>query len=107
MSNTIKASQADFDEKVINSDVPVIVDFYADWCGPCKALAPVLEEIAGEHSGTAKVIKINADADGDLAVKFGVRGLPTLLFFKGGEVKDTLVGNQPKQEILSKLKSLL
>jgi len=107
MSSTQNVGKDDFEAKVINSDKAVIVDFYADWCGPCKALAPTLEEIAAENADNAIVVKVNADTDGDLAAKYGVRGLPTLLFFKGGKVIDTLVGNQPKQEILMKLKTIL
>lgn len=96
-----------FDEKVINSDTPVVVDFWAEWCGPCKALAPVLEEINSEVGEKANVVKVNVDENGDLAQKYGIRGIPTLIFFKGGQAQKTLVGNQPKSEIQASINELL
>lgn len=93
----------DFNEKVLLSNKTVLVDFYADWCGPCKALAPTLNEIATENSETTTIVKVDVDASQDLAAKYGVRGMPTMLIFKDGEIKGTLVGNQPKQAILSGL----
>ncbi len=96
-----------FEEKVINSSTPVLVDFWAEWCGPCKALAPVLEEISQEAGEKAQVVKVNVDENGDLAQKYGIRGIPTLIFFKDGEAKKTLVGNQPKAEIQASLNELI
>lgn len=96
-----------FEDSVINSDKPVIVDFWAEWCGPCKALAPILDEIDNELAGKAKVVKVNVDEAGELAQKYGIRGIPTLIFFKDGEVKSTLVGNQPKAEILKSINELV
>lgn len=107
MSQVIQVDQANFEEKVIKNDKPVVVDFWAEWCGPCKALAPVLDEIATELSSSANVVKINVDENADLAQKYGIRGIPTLIFFKGGEVKSTLVGNQPKTEIVKNLNDLV
>ena len=86
MSNLTSVTSANFDLEVMNSDKPVLVDFWAEWCGPCKALTPVLEEIATEMNGKANVVKVNVDQASDLAQKYGIRGIPTLIFFKNGEV---------------------
>lgn len=107
MSNIIKVDENNFDAEVLNSDKPVLVDFWAEWCGPCKALAPVLDEIATENEGKATIVKVNVDEAGPLAQKYGIRGIPTLIFFKDGEVKGTLVGNQPKSEIVKGLNDLM
>ena len=96
-----------FEEKVIKSDKPELVDFWAEWCGPCKALAPILEEIDGEVAGKAQIVKVNVDENGDLAQKYGIRGIPTLIFFKDGQAQKTLVGNQPKAEIQTSLNELI
>ena len=106
MANLTQATTATFEQLVMKSDKPVLVDFWAEWCGPCRALAPILEEIASETNATANVIKVNVDEAPELASRFGIRGIPTLIFFKGGEVKGTLMGNQPKAEILKQLNSL-
>lgn len=107
MANLTSVTSANFDQEVMNSDKPVLVDFWAEWCGPCKALSPVLDEIATEMSGKANIVKVNVDHASDLAQKFGIRGIPTLIFFKNGEVKSTLVGNQPKAEIVKNINSLI
>ena len=106
MSNAVPVTKESFESEVINSDKPVIVDFWAEWCGPCKALSPILDEVASEVAN-AKVVKVNVDEQGDLAQQYGIRGIPTLIFFKGGEVKSTLVGNQPKAEILKNINDLV
>ena len=89
MSNALSVNKDNFDSEVIKSDKPVIVDFWAEWCGPCKALAPILDEIATEVAG-AKVVKVNVDEASELAQQYGIRGIPTLIFFKDGEVKSKM-----------------
>ena len=106
MSNLTSVTTETFETEVLKSDKAVVVDFWAEWCGPCKALAPVLEEISNEVTDSAKVVKVNVDQAGELAQQYGIRGIPTLIFFKDGEVKSTLVGNQPKAEILKNIKDL-
>ena len=106
MSNLVSVNKDSFESEVLKSSTPVVVDFWAEWCGPCKALAPILDEIATEMGETAKVVKVNVDEAGELAQQYGIRGIPTLIFFKDGEVKSTLVGNQPKAEIVRSLKDI-
>lgn len=103
-ANIGQASDASFDSDVLKGNEPVLVDFWAEWCGPCKALAPKLEEIAGEMTGKAKIVKVDVDANPDTASKYGVRGIPTLVLFKGGKEVGRLVGNQPKDAIVNLLK---
>ena len=99
---TVKVNEANFENEVIKSDKTVLVDFYADWCGPCRMVAPTVEEIADERSGV-KVCKINVDDSPALAVKFGVESIPTLLVFKSGAVSARAIGARPKSAILEML----
>lgn len=95
----IVITKDNFEEEVLNSDIPVLVDFWASWCGPCRMLAPIIEEIAKEYDGKAKVGKVNVDEEEALAIKFGIASIPTVLIFRGGEVTDKLVGYRPKEDI--------
>ncbi|HVK60202.1 MAG TPA: thioredoxin [Bdellovibrionales bacterium] len=99
----IDTTEAAFENDVLKSSEPVLVDFWATWCGPCKALAPKLEEIAGEMAGRARIVKVDVDANGATASKYGVRGIPTLVVFKEGREVGRLVGNQPKDAIVKML----
>ncbi|MCP4199698.1 MAG: thioredoxin [Proteobacteria bacterium] len=96
-----------FEELVAKSDVPVLVDFWAPWCGPCRAVGPVLEEVAGEYAGRAKVVKINVDEQKGVAGAMGVRSIPTIALFQQGEVKDLLVGARPKADFTAVLDKAL
>ena len=106
MTAVNSVNQNDFEEKVLKSSKPVLVDFWAEWCGPCKTLLPVLDEVASELGEEAEIFKVNVDENGDLAQKYGIRGIPTMIFFKDGEAAKTLVGVQPKEEIKKSLEEL-
>lgn len=105
-SNVLNLSDSNFDSEIAKTNLPVLVDFWAPWCGPCVQLSPVIDEIANERVGKAVVAKVNVDENSALAGKFGVNSIPALLFFKGGQPVGKLVGRQPKTEILSKLDSV-
>jgi len=96
-----------FDQEVLKASTIVMVDFWATWCGPCKIVAPVVEELAKEYEGKAKFAKVNTDENSDLATKYNIRGIPTLIFFKDGEVKDQIVGAVPKAQLKSKIDSFI
>ena len=106
MKPTIEINETNFAQEVLQSDQTVLVDFWAEWCGPCKMLAPVLDEIAVEQAGRVKVAKVDVDANPALAARFGIQSIPTLLYFADGEVKDKTVGVVGKRAILSKLEKL-
>ncbi len=106
MKATIEVNEGNFETEVLNSVQPVLVDFWAAWCGPCKMLAPVLEEIAAEKRGQAKIVKVDVDANPVLAARFGVQSIPTLLYFAEGEVRHQTVGVTGKKAIVAKLDSL-
>ena len=95
----VHVTDASFETEVVNAEVPVLVDFWAEWCGPCKMIAPVLNEIADEYAGKIKVCKIDVDANPDVPPKFGIRGIPTLIIFKGGNVEATKVGALSKTQL--------
>jgi len=107
MKSTIEVNETNFETEVLKSNQPVLVDFWAPWCGPCKMIAPVLEEIATEQAGRAKIVKVNLDENPGLAQKYGVQAIPTLLYFAGGEVKEMSVGAGSKRSIIAKLEGLV
>ncbi|GLU47003.1 thioredoxin [Nocardiopsis ansamitocini] len=107
MSNLQEVTDATFDEVVLQNDLPVLVDFWADWCGPCKMLAPVLDQIAEEQEGKLVIVKLNADQNQDTVREYEVMGLPTLNLYKNGEVVKQLVGAKPKRLILQELEEHL
>ena len=102
-----EVSDATFDQEVLKSEQPVLVDFWAVWCGPCKAIAPIVDGLAAAFAGKLKVAKVNVDENGATPSRYGVRGIPSLLFFKGGNVVDQVVGYIPQHEIEEKVKRLL
>ena len=105
MKTTIQVTEQNFEAEVIQTTLPVIVDFYADWCGPCKMIAPALEEIAGDLAGRVKVAKVNVDEQSALAQRYHVQSLPTLLYFQNGEVVNQTIGATSKKNIIAKLNS--
>lgn len=102
----ITGTDANFQEEVLQSDLPVLVDFWAAWCGPCRVIAPTIEELASEYEGRAKVVKLDVDANPQTAMAFNIRSIPTLLLFKGGRPVDQLVGVVPKPMLAQKLDAL-
>ena len=99
----VTLSTANFEQEVVKSPQPVLVDFWAEWCGPCKMIAPILDQLAEEKAGQVKIAKVNVDNDQELATRFGIRSIPTLMLFKGGQVKETMVGMTGKKDLEKKL----
>ena len=97
--NVSDVGDSDFESQVLNSDIPVLVDFWAPWCGPCKSIAPVIEELANEFGGKVKFVKLNVDDNPKTPTDYGVRGIPNLILFRGGEVVEQIVGAVPKEQL--------
>ena len=107
MSKVMEIGDADFEKEVLKSDVPVLVDFWAPWCGPCKTIAPVVEELAGTYGARLKVVKVNVDHNKEAAMRYNVRGIPNLILFKGGESQEQIVGAVAKQELINAIEKLV
>ncbi len=107
MKYTVEGTDLNFDIEVLKSDVPVLVDFWAPWCGPCKLVAPVVEQLAEEYQGKLKVVKLNTDDNQQVAIKYGIRSIPTLGIFNNGQIVDGIIGAVPKHMIENKIKPLV
>jgi thioredoxin 1 len=105
-SSVIKLDESNFDRELTQDDKPVVVDFWAEWCGPCKMIAPVLDEIAREKAGAVKVAKVNVDENQSLSFKYNIRAIPALLFFKNGQLRDQVTGVTSKKDLLNRLDAL-
>ncbi len=104
---TAKVTAATFNDLVLKSESPVLVDFWAEWCGPCKAVAPILEEISNEYAGKIKIVKLNTDEEGPIAMKYGISSIPTMNLFVGGQIVKSIVGARPKPAIVKELSDYL
>ena len=104
--NTLKFTSDNFEKEVLDSQIPVLVDFWAEWCGPCKMLTPVIDELANEFTDKISIGKLNVDENSDIASNYGIRSIPCLLFFKNGKVEKQIMGAVPKSEILETLNNL-
>lgn len=107
MSSATPVTDSSFQEEVLNSDVPVLVDFWAPWCGPCRMVAPVVDEISQQYEGKIKVVKVNTDENPNVASQYGIRSIPTLMIFKGGQRVDMVVGAVPKTTLANTLEKYL
>ena len=107
MSAIVAATNDTFEAEVLQADLPVLVDYWAPWCGPCKALAPTLEQLAEEYSGRLKIVKVNVDDNADTAAKYGIRAMPTLSIFKGGNVEGNKVGALTKSQLVAFIESTI
>ena len=107
MGDLLHVTDGNFDDEIMKSDIPAMVDFWAEWCGPCKMVGPVVEELAQEYKGKIKIAKMDVDKNRETPVKFGIRNIPTLILFKGGDVVKMIVGAQTKSSLDAELKKLL
>ncbi len=107
MSEPLELTDDNFEQEVLKSEVPVLVDFWATWCGPCKMISPILDEIAKEYAGRLKVGKLNVESNGNTPIKYGIMSIPSLLFFKNGQVIEQLSGAMPKKSYVEKLEKIL
>jgi len=105
-STVIKLDESNFDRELTQDDKPVIVDFWAEWCGPCKMIAPLLDEVAREKAGAVKVAKVNVDENQSLSFKYNIRAIPALLFFKNGQLRDQVTGVTSKKDLLNRIEAL-
>jgi len=103
----VEFTDSNFETEVLQSDIPVLIDFWAVWCGPCKIIAPIVEELSNELEGKVKIGKLDVDSNQQTSIKYGVRGIPTLLIFKDGKVADTIIGAVPKTHIMDRLKKVI
>jgi len=103
MGKALEFTDDSFENDVLKADKPVLVDFWAEWCGPCRMVGPIVEEMAGEYEGKAKIGKVNVDENAEIATKYGIRSIPSLLIFKNGEVVDQIVGAVPKKQLKKQL----
>lgn len=107
MADILEVSDDNFEEEIMKADLPALVDFWAEWCGPCRMVGPIVEELAKEYEGKIKVAKMDVDKNRQTPAKFGIRNIPTLIFFKDGEVAQTVIGAQPKGSLEEELKKLI
>jgi thioredoxin 1 len=107
MADLLQVTDGNFDKEIVKADIPAMVDFWAEWCGPCKIVGPTVEALAKEYEGKIKIAKMNVDENRETPAKFGIRNIPTLILFKDGEVAQTIVGAQPKSHLEEELKKLL
>lgn len=107
MAHPLEVTDVTFEDEVLNSDIPVLVDFWADWCAPCKMIAPIVNDLSDEYDGRIKVAKVDVDANPQAPLKYGVRGIPTLLIFKGGSPVDQIVGAVPRGKLKGAMEAVL